>query len=121
YDPAKAPGQVKTGTAGKGLERIDEILSKYLAESHAPGAALAITDGGRLVYARGFGYADIGAREQVEPESLFRIASISKPFTAVAILQLVEQGKLSLDTPIYSLLDEYEPFVKPGAVVDERN
>lgn len=121
YDPAKAPSRVMTGTAGQGLEKIDEIVAKYMADSSAPGASLAITDRGRLVYSRGFGYADVGAREQVKPESLFRIASISKPFTAVAILQLVEQGKLSLDTPIYSLLDEYEPFVKPGVVVDERN
>ena len=52
---------------------------------------------GRLVYARGFGYADIGKKQPVTPKSLFRIASISKPITAVAILQLVEKKELSLD------------------------
>jgi N-acyl-D-amino-acid deacylase len=121
YDPAKAPSRIVTGKAVPGFEHIDRLVSDFLAEQNSPGASLAITDQGRLVYARGFGYADVGAREPVEPDSLFRIASISKPITAVAIMQLVEQGKLELDQPVYALLDEYEPYLKEGAIVDERN
>ncbi len=60
-------------------------------------AALAIARHGRIVYARGFGYADQQSRKPVEPGSLFRIASISKPFTSAAILQLQERGKLRLN------------------------
>ena len=65
------------------------------------------------------GYADLAKREQVEPRHLFRIASISKPITAVAILQLVEQGKLELDTKVFSLLD-YEEAIKAANSFDNR-
>lgn len=121
YDPAKAPSRVVTGKNVPGTERIDEIVSNYLVEHSAPGASVAITHKGRLVYARGFGYADVGAREPVQPDSLFRIASISKPVTAVAIMQLVDQGRLDLQTPVYDILDEYEPYLKNEAKFDERN
>ncbi len=54
-----------------------------------------------MVYARGFGWADKEANQAVQPESLFRIASISKPVTSVAILKLVEEGKLNLDAKVF--------------------
>lgn len=86
-----------TGAAVAGLEPFDELMRSLLAEHGVPGAALAVSRGGRVVYARGFGYADVDAQTPVEPTALFRIASISKPITAVAVLQLVEQGRLQLD------------------------
>ena len=66
-----------------------------MREHKPPGAALAVTYHGRLVYARGFGHANLEKHEPVRPASLFRIASLSKPFTATAVMQLVEQGKLA--------------------------
>jgi N-acyl-D-amino-acid deacylase len=68
--------------------------------------------------ARGYGLADLSRHEPVLPESLFRIASLSKPITAVAVLKLVEEGSLSLDTPAFHLLDDFEPPV--GATLDPR-
>jgi len=56
----------------------------------SPGAALAVTVDGRLVFAHGYGYADVAAQQPVQPDSLFRVASDSKPFTATAILKLIE-------------------------------
>ncbi|MCG8651668.1 MAG: beta-lactamase family protein, partial [Pirellulales bacterium] len=90
------------------------------ARHSIPGASLAITDHGKLVYARGFGYADVGKREPVAPDSLFRIASISKPITAVAILQLVDQGKLKLDDRVFDILD-YTPHLADGDQFDSRH
>ena len=72
-------------------------METFVSEHKVPGAALAVAKDGKLIYARGFGYADKEKGEPVEPTSLFRIASVSKPFTSAAIMQLVEQGKLSLD------------------------
>jgi N-acyl-D-amino-acid deacylase len=60
--------------------------------------------GGRLVYARGFGYADKDAKTPMRPDTLQRIASISKPITAVAVLQLVERGRLKLDDRVLDVL-----------------
>lgn len=114
----KAPENVATGKAVPELAAVDEAMRGFMRENRIPGAAVSITDGGRLVYARGFGYADVAAREEATPRNLFRIASISKPVTAVAILQLVDSGKLSLDDKVFALLD-YEPIPK-DAEVDSR-
>ena len=77
-----------------------------LIEHHAiPGLSLAVTHRGKLVYAQGYGLADTETKEPVTTKSLFRVASVSKPITAVAILQLVEREKLSLDDRIFDVLD----------------
>src|SRR5436190_19711816 len=73
-----------TGPAVKGLEAFDSLLSEFLQANAAPGAALAIARKGRLVYSRGFGLADKAKHEAVQPDSRFRIASVSKPITAAA-------------------------------------
>jgi CubicO group peptidase (beta-lactamase class C family) len=83
-----------------GTEVIDKFMTDFIAENKVPGAAIAVTRHGKLVYARGFGWADKESQEPVKPISLFRIASISKPITAVAIMQLVEARKLRLSDPI---------------------
>jgi N-acyl-D-amino-acid deacylase len=92
-------------------------MSSFIGEHKLPGAALAVARNGRLLYARGFGYADLEKKEPVQPDSLFRIASVSKPLTSAAILQLVERKKLSLDDHAFALL---EPALKAGEKSDER-
>lgn len=87
-----------------GLSGIDLAMTEFLAERKVPGASLAVARAGRLVHARGYGVADRETGEAVRPESLFRIASVSKPVTAVAVLRLAEQGRLSLDTPVWEFL-----------------
>lgn len=108
-----------TGPVDPRLDPFDRMLAAFLLLNEVPGAALAIARDGRLVYARGMGLADRSTGQRVEPQSLFRIASISKPVTAVTILQLAQQGRLKLDDPVRSFL-KLEPFLPEGAVVDER-
>ena len=79
--------------------------------------ALAITHNGKLVYARGFGYSDVEKKELVKPDALFRIASVSKPITAVAVMQLVEKGKLKLDDKVTNFIN-LKPYIAPGAMAD---
>lgn len=74
---------------------------------------------GRLVYLRGFGYADTNTLEVVEPDSLFRLASLSKALTVVTTLRLVEQGRLRLDEPAFPRLHYNTPSY-PGASEDPR-
>ena len=83
-----------TGEAQLKLAAIDRLMLDYLAREKAPGAAVAVTKDGRLVYARGFGWAEPEHKSPVQPASLFRIASVSKAITAAAICQLVERGQL---------------------------
>jgi CubicO group peptidase (beta-lactamase class C family) len=117
-EPGAAPIPV-TGAADPRLAAFDELMKSFLQEHKLPGAALAVTRQGKLVYSRGFGYADLENKTPVEPDSLFRIASISKPITAVATLQLVEQGKLHLDDRVVELLD-VKPHIEEGKVPDPR-
>jgi N-acyl-D-amino-acid deacylase len=93
-----------TGEKVPDLAAFDDLLTHFVREQGVPGASLAIAHRGRLRYARGFGLADRDTGARVRPTTRFRIASISKPFTAVAILKLVEQGKLGLDDPVLPLL-----------------
>jgi N-acyl-D-amino-acid deacylase len=101
------------------LRAYDALMNRFMEEHRPPGAALAVTYHGRLVYARGFGHADLEKHEPVAPTSLFRIASISKPFTATAVMRLVEQRKLRLDDRVFSIL-KLKPHLEPGARVDPR-
>ncbi|MBN2022342.1 MAG: beta-lactamase family protein [Pirellulales bacterium] len=86
------------------LAAFDELMDRFMKEHRPPGAALAVTRGGRLVHARGFGLANVEEKTPVEATSLFRIASLGKPFTSAAVMRLVEQGKLSLDDKVFDVL-----------------
>ncbi|MCR4414853.1 MAG: beta-lactamase family protein [Thermoguttaceae bacterium] len=98
-----------TGRADPALASFDRLMASFVERTRSPGAALAVTRGGRLVYARGFGLADRACRRPVQPTDRFRIASISKPITAVAVLQLVERGRLRLETRVREFLRLPEP------------
>lgn len=107
------------GPAQEALAPFDQLMRRLVEGDKVPGAALAVGREGRVVYARGFGYADVEAQRPVEPTSLFRIASISKPITAVAILRMVERGQLALDDPIVRWV-QLEPHRVDGIAPDER-
>ncbi|HZY85966.1 MAG TPA: serine hydrolase domain-containing protein [Gemmataceae bacterium] len=107
-----------TGKLGPGLEPLDRAVIAMMSRHGIPGAALAVARDGKLVLARSFGWADLATREQVQPDTRFGIASLSKAFTAVAVLKLVEEGKLRLDDKAFVILKDIRPF--PGARVDPR-
>jgi CubicO group peptidase (beta-lactamase class C family) len=106
------------GQAGPGLEPFDTAMLQIMDRHGVPGAALAIARDGKLVLAKGYGWANVSSGVVVQPDTLFGLASISKPFTAVATLKLVEQGKLGLDDPVFDKLKHIRP--PTGARVDPR-
>ena len=108
-----------TGVAVPKLAALDDLMNRFMSEHKPPGVALAVTYRSRLVYARGFGLADKEKQEPVQPSSLFRIASLSKPFTSTAVFRLVEKGKLKLDDPVFPIL-KLEPHFEPGDHLDPR-
>jgi uncharacterized protein (TIGR03437 family) len=99
-----------TGKAVPELAAYENALKPILQRWNIPGASLAITDKGRLVYARGFGYADREAGIPVQPSSIFRLASISKTLTGMTILKLAEEGRLSLDAKFMDLIPNITPI-----------
>lgn len=97
-------------------QRARELLEKAYAED-GPGAVAIVVDDGRIVYHAGRGLADIEAGTPITTETVFRYASITKQFTAATILQLVAEGKVSLDAPLTDYLSEYP---QPGGAATVR-
>ena len=84
-----------------GSEKLDKNIRSFQKKWGIKGLSVAITKDGRLVYAKGFGYANEETGEKVEPGHLFRIASISKLITAVTIMHLVEENMVGLEDPVF--------------------
>lgn len=91
----------QTGIKVPEMVGVDSTIKKFMDDWNVPGASVAISKEGRLVYARGFGYADENMEEELLPSHQFRIASVSKPITSVAILKLMEQNKVNLDDKVF--------------------
>ena len=88
-------------------DRVDAAAAIALREIHAAGLSIAVVRHGQLVLAKGFGYADLSERVPVSADTVFRLASITKEFTAAALLHLQEEGELSLDDRIGDYLPNY--------------
>lgn len=86
---------------------FDAQAPGWLAHSGAPGAAIALVQGGQVVWVQGYGLADREAGRAVTPETVFGVASISKPATAWGVMKLVEAGKVDLDAPIERYLTRW--------------
>ncbi|WP_186776398.1 serine hydrolase domain-containing protein [Rubripirellula reticaptiva] len=120
FGSGEAAYNVSSGPKDERFAVYDRSMREFMKEHRIPGASIAVTNRGKVVFARGYGYADVSNGEQVNPDSLFRIASISKPITAVAILQLIEKGKLSLDDCVFAILDYEVDIIAAGDAFDQR-
>ena len=83
------------------MERAERLINRFLKKWEVAGATLAVVKDQKLLYAKGFGYADLEKGIKVEPSHIFRIASVSKLITATAIMKLQEEGKLQLDDYVF--------------------
>ena len=116
--PPPTPEIPVTGAQVAGMGSFDQSVLDLMKKYNIPGGAVAVVRDGKLFYARGFGYADVENKTPVQPDALFRIASVSKPITSAAIMKLVEEGKLNLDDRVAPLIADLTPA--PGATVDPR-
>ncbi|MBA3578385.1 MAG: beta-lactamase family protein [Gemmatimonadaceae bacterium] len=119
--PVTPPAQQEipiSGAAVPGMGYYDQSISDLMRKYAIPGGAVAVLRDGKLIYARGFGYAHVENKTPVQPDALFRIASVSKPITGVAIMKLVEEGKLKLDDRVAPFIAHLAPA--QGATVDPR-
>ncbi len=95
-------GQVPAGV-------IDSIFADYTSKA-SPGCAVGIVKAGQLVFEKGYGTANLDYELPLTPQSVFQIASASKPFTALSILILAQDGKLRLDDPIRRYVPEMPSY-----------
>ena len=85
--------------------KVDNVFAVYTTP-YTPGCALGVYRDGKMLYARGYGAANIATAEPITPRSIFDIGSTSKQFTATSIILLAEQGKLSLDDDVRRFIPE---------------
>jgi len=96
---------------------MDVLFTQEMEDYHIAGAAVAVVKDGRLFFAKGYGYADIANKIPVDPEwTIFRTGSVGKVITWTAVMQLVEQGKLDLETDINNYLDFKIPDTYPQPI-----
>ena len=106
--PLPAAAQPVPAEIGQALPAIERIFADWRLDAHVPGLVYGIVADGRLVHVSAIGVQDIATNRRVDADSLFRIASMTKAFTALAILRLRDEGLLSLD----SLAETYIPELR---------
>ncbi|HMF94106.1 MAG TPA: serine hydrolase domain-containing protein [Vicinamibacterales bacterium] len=102
---AQTPDRGRLSTA---FSEVDRLMKEYAAQAHAPGAAWGVIVDGQLAHTGVTGYRDLATKSPVDSDTVFRIASMTKSFTAMSILKLRDEGKLSLDEPA----ERYVPELK---------
>ncbi len=95
------------------LAEVDRTMENYRLDAHIPGMVWGIVQDGRLVHVKGAGVQDIETKRPVTADTLFRIASMTKAFTALSILQLRDDGKLALDAPVETYVPELRGWKYP--------
>ena len=100
---------------GEARSRIDGAIDRAITEKRIVGAVVLVSHDGKLVYQRAAGLADRESKRPMQINSVFRLASVSKPIVSAAALALVDQGKLSLDDPVTKWLPDFRPKLASGA------
>ncbi|WP_299563943.1 serine hydrolase [uncultured Mycolicibacterium sp.] len=98
--PLQAAVDLPEHAMQRAVERLDELAEDLMRRSGIPGLAVAVVHGGRTVYAKGFGVADVRTGAPVGPDTVFQLASLSKPIGATVVAQQVGAGVVDWDTPV---------------------
>jgi CubicO group peptidase (beta-lactamase class C family) len=104
---SQAPTGLRQGFAVDRLARIDGWLQQYVDSNRIAGAVLLVMRDGNVVYEKAVGWADKESQRRMTPDAMFRIASQTKALTSVAIMMLVEEGKIALNDPVSRFIPAY--------------
>ena len=116
-----APPAAVGDDRGQLLERIDALVADSMEATQTPGSSVAIQYGGELILARGYGLADVENNVPATEHTVYRIGSVTKQFTAAAVMKLVEEGKVALDDPMTKYFPDYpvgEFHITVGQLLD---
>jgi CubicO group peptidase (beta-lactamase class C family)/D-alanyl-D-alanine dipeptidase len=102
------------------VHKLEPWVAAEVKAKGLPALSIALVDDQRIVWARGFGFADKERRIPATAETVYRVGSVSKLFTDLAVMQLVEQGQLDLDAPVAGVLPEFAPHNPYGVPVTLR-
>lgn len=115
--PAIPKVQNTSGISMEKLKLLDKHIESFVNQGHVPGGVFMMARRGKIVYNKSFGYQTLAKKKKYQLDNIFRLASMTKAFTTVSIMQLYEKGKLRLDDPIFY----YIPAFKQSAVLDKFN
>jgi len=101
------PSNINQGDVEAAKAYLTKLIAYEMQKSSTPGLSIALVDDQRVVWAQGFGYADLEHKVPATAQTLYRVGSISKLFTDTAAMQLVEQGKLDIDRPLQAYLPNF--------------
>jgi CubicO group peptidase (beta-lactamase class C family) len=113
-----APAQAAAGLAF--AAKLDQALDALIQEDRLVGAVLLVSQDGRLIYHRAAGFADRERRRPMQENTLFRLSSVSKPFTVLAAAVLIDRGILRLDDPVHRWLPNFTPKEPDGQIAGLR-
>lgn len=104
------------------MTNCDNLVTQFMSKHGIPGATFAMAKNGKLVYMRSFGHADLAGTEETQPHHLFRIASVSKPITSIAVMKLVENGQLALSDKAFGTggILENHSYLTNATITDQR-
>ena len=109
----------EVGLSSSRLNRLTAFFQQEVDLGELPGAAIVVTRSGKIAYEKAIGYQDREEKIAMKPEAIFRIASMSKPITSVAIMMLVEDGKIDVAAPVTKYLPEFKDL-KAGTEPEQR-
>lgn len=107
---SETPSNIPLGDYGFTSSYIAPLIKSEMKKHDITGLSIALVDNQRVLWAKGFGYADKANKVPATPETIYRAGSISKLFTATAVMQLAEQGKMDIDKPLQTYLPKF--FIK---------
>jgi CubicO group peptidase (beta-lactamase class C family)/D-alanyl-D-alanine dipeptidase len=95
------------------VAELEKFIAREVDDKKLPSLSIALVDDQQVVWAKGFGYQDGAHKLPATAETVYRVGSVSKLFTDVGIMQLVESGQLDLDTPVAKYVPDFKPIYKP--------
>jgi len=98
----------EVGLSSERLSRIDNVMKDYISQNKVAGVVILVTRHGKVAYLKSFGMMDIEAGKPMRNETLFRIASMTKPITSAAIMMLYEEGHFLLNDPVSKYIPEFK-------------
>ncbi len=126
-DPADSPGEasalpIPAGQIERAIGQLDGLAASLMASSGIPGMAVAVVQGGRTVYAKGFGVRAAGSPQKVDADTVFQLASLSKPVGATVVARQVGAGRVQWNTPVQRWLPEFalsDPYVSQQLTIGD--
>lgn len=113
---------IPEGRIDDAVSELDQLADGLLASSGIPGMAVAVVHGGKVVYSRGFGVRNVVTQEKVDPDTVFQLASLSKPIGATVVARRIAAGGVEWDTPVRRLLPSFtlaDPYVTEHVTVGD--